>query len=78
MSRRMTLTYRDVNDAPDAALPVPLEDGADFFGVREVDLVLVDLSRILVLLSRICWQCIASHLVQTIVDGWGRFRYIVD
>ena len=67
-----------MNDAPDAALPVPLEDSADFFGVREIDLVLVNLSRILVLLSRICWQCIAGHLVQTIVDGRGRFRHIVD
>ena len=72
------LTYRNVNNAPDTALSVLLEDGADFLRLDEVDLVRVNLSGVFVLLGRVRWQSIARDLGEAVVNFRVRVMEVID
>lgn len=56
------ITYRDMNNPPDAAFPKLVEYGANFFFICEVGSICLDLGRVTVLLRGICRESIASNL----------------
>lgn len=63
-------THRDVNDSPDATLAIFLKHGPDLLRVGEIDVVRIDLGRILVLLGSVLWKSVTGDLSQA-GQGFG-------
>ena len=70
------MTYRNVDDAPDAALAILLKYGAYLVALREVACMAVDLGAVLVLRGRVRGECNARDL-RDALEGLGRGVVVV-
>ena len=76
--KRVQATYRDVDDAPDTAFAVPLKDGPNLLGVRQVTSKAIDFRALLICLGRVLGECIACKFCDVGQRGRVRIMVVVD